>query len=70
MKTITNYLNAPSSIYKSVTKGAVILTHIVCILLCLVVAMAETHPVAATFITTIIGGIVYLTKTTPNEGKQ
>ena len=33
MKSITNYLNAPSSIYKSFTKGAVILTNIVCILL-------------------------------------
>ena len=40
MKSITNYLLAPSSIYKSVTKGAVILTHIVCILLCIVVAIA------------------------------
>ena len=64
MKSITNYLLAPSSIYKSVTKGAVILTHIVCILI------AETHPVAAIFITSIIGGIVYLTKTTPNESNQ
>ncbi len=44
MKSITNYLLAPSSIYKSVTRGAVILTHIVCILLCIVVAIAETHP--------------------------
>lgn len=70
MKSITNYLLAPSSIYKSVTRGAVILTHIVCILLCIVVAIAETHPVAAIFITSIIGGIVYLTKTTPNESNQ
>ena len=57
MKSITNYLLAPSSI-------------IVCILLCIVVAIAETHPVAAIFITSIIGGIVYLTKTTPNESNQ
>ena len=70
MKSITNYLNAPSSIYKSVTKGAVILTHIVCILLCVVAAIAEYHPVAAIIITAIIGGIVFLTKTTPTENKQ
>ena len=70
MKNIINYLHAPSSIYKSVTKGAVILTNIVCMLLCFVAAIAETHPVAAIFITSIIGGIVYLTKTTPNESNQ
>ena len=70
MKSISNYLNTPSNIYKSVTKGVVILTHIICTLLCIVVAIAETHPMAAIFITAIIGGIVFLTKTTPSENKQ
>lgn len=70
MKKITNFLLAPSSIYKSVTRGAVILTHIVCILLCIVVAIAEAHPIGAIFITAIIGGIVFLTKTTPDESDK
>ena len=70
MKSISNYLNAPSNIYKSVTKGAVILTHIVCTLLCIVVAIAETHPLAAIFITALIGVIVFLSKATTNEKNQ
>ena len=70
MKSIINFLHAPSSIYKSMTKGEVILTHIVCILLCLVVGMAETHPAAAFLIAALIGGIVFLTKTAPNENDQ
>ena len=67
MKSIINFLHAPSSIYKSMTKGV---THIVCILLCLVVGMAETHPAAAFLIAALIGGIVFLTKTAPNENDQ
>ena len=70
MKSISNYLNAPSNIYKSVTKGAVILTHIVSTLLCIVVAIAETHPLAAIFITALIGVIVFLSKATTNEKNQ
>ena len=70
MKSITNYLNAPSCIYKSFTKGAVILTNIICILMCLVAAMAESHPVAAILVTTLIGAIVYMTKTTPNRTSE
>ena len=70
MKSITNYLNAPSCIYKSVTKGAVILTHIICILMCIVVAIAETHPIAAIFVSILMGIIVFLTKTTPGESDQ
>lgn len=69
MKSITNYLNAPSSIYKSFTKGAVILTNIVCILLCLVVAVAETHPVAAILLTTLIGTIVFAAKSSANDNQ-
>ena len=69
MKSITNYLNAPSSIYKSFTKGAVILTNIVCILLCLVVAVAETHPVAAILLTTLIGAIVFAAKSSANDNQ-
>lgn len=69
MKSITNYLNAPSSIYKSFTKGAVILTNIVCILLCLVVAVAETHPVAAILLTTLIGAIVFAVKSSANDNQ-
>lgn len=67
MKSITNYLNAPSCIYKSFTKGAVILTNIICILMCLVAAMAESHPIAALAITSLIGIIVFLTKTTTKQ---
>ena len=70
MKSIINFLHAPSSIYKSMTKGEVILTHIVCILMCLVVGMAENHPVAALIIAALIGCIVFLTKTAPNESDQ
>ena len=69
MKSITNYLNVPSSIYKSFTKGAVILTNIVCILLCLVVAVAETHPVAAILLTTLIGTIVFAAKSSANDNQ-
>ena len=69
MKSITNYLNAPSSIYKSFTKGAVILTNIVCILLCLVVAVAETHPVAAILLTTLIGAIVFAAKSSAHDNQ-
>lgn len=67
MKSITNYLNAPSCIYKSFTKGAVILTNIICILMCLVAAMAESHPIATLAITSLIGIIVFLTKTTTKQ---
>ena len=70
MKSISNYLNAPSCIYKTVTKGAVILTNIVCILLFLVAGLAEKHPITALFIATLIGIIVFLTKTTPNKNNH
>lgn len=69
MKSISNYLNAPSCIYKTVTKGAVILTNIVCILLCLVVGLSETHPMAAIFITAVIASVVFLTKSR-NKGDK
>ena len=70
MKSITNYLNAPSNIFKSVTKGAVILTHVVCILLLLVVALAETHPAAAIFISLVMGSIIYVTKTPAEKNNR
>ena len=70
MKNLVNYINAPSSIYKSMKKGAVILTNIVCALLCLVAALAEKHPFTALCITTIIGVIVFLAKATPNKNNQ
>lgn len=69
MKSISNYLNAPSCIYKTVTKGAVILTNIVCILLFLVVGLSETHPVVAFIITAVIASIVFLTKSR-NKGDK
>lgn len=62
MKNLINYLNAPSCIYKYTTKGAVILTYIICTLMFLVVALAESYPFTALLIASLMGVIVYLIK--------
>ena len=70
MKNLLNYLNAQSCIYKSTTKGAVILTNIVCSLFLLGAALVENHPLVALSIMALIGAGVYLMKTTPDRTSE
>lgn len=64
MKSITNYLNAPSNIYKSMSKGAVIMANLLCFLFCMVIALAETHTLTALCITAVIAAVVGYRKMT------